>query len=104
MGTSHAVEPHRKASSLSNVILGGQDGLVNVLGLVLGLAAAADSSKIIIAGGLAATFAESISMGAVAFTSKLAERDHYRAELERERREILEIPEDETKEIREIYA
>jgi len=37
----------------------------------------------VIAAGFAATFAESISMGAVAYTSTLAEHDHYRAELER---------------------
>ena len=54
------------ASRLSEIILGGQDGLVNVAGVILGLAAATDEVRIIIAGGLAATFAESISMAAVA--------------------------------------
>ena len=51
----------------------------------------------------AATFAESISMAAVAYTSKLAERDFYFSELAREKREIKEVPEVEIEEIRQIY-
>ena len=68
---------------LRDIILGGQDGLVNVLGLVLGVAAATAHSQVIIVAGLAATFAESIAMAGVAYTSALADRDYYRAQLER---------------------
>lgn len=102
----HLGELSRKSqgNTLSDMILGGQDGLVNVLGVILGVAAASGNMRIIIAGGLAATFAESISMAAVALTSKMAERDHYFAELEREKREIIELPDREEAEIREIYA
>lgn len=95
-------ENHR-GDRLSEVILGGQDGLVNVLGVILGVAAASQDTRIVLAGGLAATFAESISMAAVAYTSKLAERDFYHSEMEREKREIKEVPELEVEEIREIY-
>ena len=96
-------EPHVEESYLADVILGGQDGLVNVLGVILGVAAASGDQRIIIAAGLAATFAESVSMGAVAFTSMRARRDFYEAELAREKREMVEVPEVETEEIREIY-
>jgi predicted membrane protein (TIGR00267 family) len=85
------------------VILGGQDGLVNVLGVILGVAAATPDPNVVLAGGLAATFAESISMGAVAYTSTLADRDFYLAELEREKREIRQVPELEREEIRVVY-
>ena len=57
-----------------DLILGGQDGLVNVLGLSLGLFAAHSGGHLIIVAGLAAGFSEAISMGAVAYTSSLAER------------------------------
>jgi len=97
------VEPHAKLS-LSDIILGGQDGLVNVLGVVLGVAAASSDPRIVIAGGLAATFAESISMGAVAYTSTLADRDFYLSEIEREKREIRDMPDLERKEIEDIFA
>lgn len=96
-------DPHRVNSRLSEVILGGQDGLVNVLGVILGVAAATSDPRIVIAAGLAATFAESVSMGAVAYTSTLAENDLYHSEREREYRHIRIAPDVELHEIREIY-
>jgi VIT1/CCC1 family predicted Fe2+/Mn2+ transporter len=97
------IEHHGGGGALSDIILGGQDGLVNVLGVILGIVAATPDPRIIVAGGLAATFAESISMAAVAYTSTLADRDFYRAEMERERYEIQEMPEAEREEVRQIY-
>jgi vacuolar iron transporter family protein len=98
-------EPHNLAtgSRLRDVILGWQDGLVNVLGIILGVAAATTEAKFVIIAGLAATFAESISMAAVAYTSLKAEHSHYQKELQREKKEIEEVPEIERKEIRDIY-
>jgi VIT1/CCC1 family predicted Fe2+/Mn2+ transporter len=89
--------------SLRDIILGGQDGLVNVLGLVLGVAAATAQLRIIIAAALAATFSESIAMGGVAYTSALADRDYYLAQLEREKREVEEVPDVEREEVRQIF-
>ena len=89
--------------SLRDIILGGQDGLVNVLGLVLGVAAATAQLRIILAAALAATFSESIAMGGVAYTSALADRDYYLAQLAKEEREVEEVPEVETEEVREIF-
>lgn len=97
-------DPHRGASALSDVILGGQDGLVNVLGVILGVAAATGDPHIVLVAGLAATFAESVSMGAVAYTSTLADADYYESEREREYRHILEVPNLERQEICDIYA
>lgn len=97
------VEPRPKIS-LSDIILGGQDGLVNVLGVILGVAAASNDPRIVIAGGLAATFAESISMGAVAYTTTLADRDFYLSEIEREKREIRDTPDLERQEIEEVFG
>src|SRR3989304_8107370 len=85
-------EKHARPGLLSDFILGSQDGLVNVLGVILGVAVASRDITIILAGGLAATFAESISMGAVAYTSTIARRDHYRSQVERERQERRELP------------
>src|SRR2546426_11882760 len=89
--------------SLRDIILGGQDGLVNVLGLVLGVAAATAQLRIIMAAALAATFSESIAMGGVAYTSALADRDYYLAQMAKEQREVEEVPDVETEEVREIF-
>lgn len=89
---------------LYDIILGGQDGIVNVLGIVLGVATATNDTRIVLISGLAATFAESISMGAVAYTSSKAARDYYLSERVREQKEIETLPAVERKEIRDIYA
>ncbi len=88
---------------LRDIILGWQDGVVNVLGLVLGVATATDNTRLIVISGLAALFAESASMAAVAYTSSKAAKDYYVRELRREQREVDETPESETREIRDIY-
>src|SRR6266508_3762467 len=98
------VDPHRGSSPLSDIILGGQDGLVNVLGVILGVAAATSDAHLVLVAGLAATFAESVSMGAVAYTSNMAEADVYASEEAREYRHVRRIPELERQEIRELYA
>ena len=96
-------DPHRRASGLSDFILGAQDGLVNVLGVILGIAAATQDARLVLIAGLATTFAESISMGAVAYTTTLADADLYQSEREREYRHIEKIPKLEIEEVRKIY-
>lgn len=96
-------EAHVLGNWLRDIILGGQDGLVNVLGIVLGVSAASGSNQILIAASLAAAFAEAVSMGAVAYTSTLAQRDFYLKEQERERLEVDTVPDKEREEIRQIY-
>lgn len=99
------IDPHRHgASLLSDIILGGQDGIVNVLGVILGIAAASSDPYLVIVAGLAATFAESVSMGAVAYTSTLADADYYDSEMAREYRHIEAAPNLERAEIHRIYS
>jgi VIT1/CCC1 family predicted Fe2+/Mn2+ transporter len=99
----HFERAQSSKASLSDIILGGQDGLVNVLGVILGVAAATSDPHLVLVAGLAATFAESVSMGAVAYTSTLADADFYESEREREYRHISEVPELERQEIYRIY-
>jgi VIT1/CCC1 family predicted Fe2+/Mn2+ transporter len=96
------MESHSRPTTLSDFILGSQDGVVNVLGILLGLLAAGTGSKLILIAALAALAAESISMGAVAYTSTLSRRSLYLSEVERERREMIDVPEEERREVREI--
>lgn len=96
-------DPHRTTTEISDIILGGQDGLVNVLGVILGIAAASSDPHLVIVAGLAATFAESVSMGAVAYTSTVASAEVYESEREREYRHIEKAPTLEREEIIEIY-
>ena len=94
---------HKLDNPLRDVILGGQDGLVNALGIILGIAAVTPDVHILIATVLAATAAESIAMGAVVYTSALADRDHYESERKKELHEMKHYPHMEAEEVRQIY-
>ncbi len=101
-------EPHQHPTILSDFILGSQDGLVNVLGILLGLVAASlepgseVTAQIIIVAGLSALAAEALSMAAVAYTSTYSRLRLYGSEREREIREMREVPELEREEVRVI--
>jgi vacuolar iron transporter family protein len=96
------VEEHPRPTLLSDFILGSQDGLVNVLGILLGLVTATHDARIILIATLAAMAAESISMGAVAYTSTLSRRNLYLSEVQREQDEMRIVPEMEREEVRVI--
>jgi predicted membrane protein (TIGR00267 family) len=89
---------------LYDVILGGQDGLVNILGIILGVIAGGGSTTVLLATGFAAAITESISMGAVGYTSALSQRDYYRAQRAREATRISQDPEAEREEVRTLYT
>ncbi|MGA7861281.1 MAG: VIT1/CCC1 transporter family protein [Thermoplasmata archaeon] len=109
MHTTKGYETHPHPTFLSDFILGSQDGLVNVLGILLGLSAATISlgaapaiHRLILVAAFAALGAESISMGAVAYTSTLARRRLYLSEVRREQDEMREVPEIEREEVRVV--
>jgi len=95
-------EQHARRTLLSDFILGSQDGLVNVLGIILGLSAATQNIRLIFVATLAALGAESMSMGAVAYTSTSSRRRLYLRETEREKGEMRDVPGQERHEVRQI--
>ena len=102
MAQAARIEQHPRPTLLSDFILGSQDGLVNVLGILLGLVAAGAPSRLIIIAGLAALAAESLAMAAVAYTSTESRRKLYHSEVAREEREMRDVPELEREEVRVI--
>ena len=97
-------DPHVRGRWLSDVVLGAQDGLVNTLGVVLGVAAASSDARIVFASGMAAGIAESLSMAAVGYTSSVARGDLFRSERDREYRHLETTPEVEREEVRALYV
>ena len=73
------------------------------MGIILGVSAASSDVRLLLVAALAALGAESISMGAVAYTSTAARRKQYLKEVEREKREMREVPKTERKEVRDIF-
>lgn len=100
----HRQRRDRGTNWLYHVILGGQDGLVNILGIILGVIAGGGSTQVLLATGFAAAITESISMGAVGYTSAQSQRAYYQAQRAREAELISADPETERADLRDIYA
>ena len=105
---THADEPHAAASSsklnwLRAGVLGANDGIVSVAGIVVGVAGATTESGPIFTAGLAGLVAGAVSMALGEYVSVSTQRDSETALLAKERRELEETPEEELRELTAIY-
>ena len=101
-------EPHSsnataKLNWLRASVLGANDGIVSIAGLVVGVAGATSSHTIILTAGLAGIVAGAISMAAGEYVSVSSSRDTERALLKKEHKELRDNPEAELEELVEIY-
>ncbi len=89
---------------LRAAVLGANDGIVSTASLVLGVAAAGASTRAILVAGVAGLVAGAMSMAAGEYVSVSSQADTERADLERERKELLENPDHEHEELVSIYV
>jgi len=104
----HDDEPHHESTSgllnwLRAAVLGANDGVVSVAGIVLGVAGATTERHTIFVAGTAGLVAGALSMAAGEYVSVSTQRDTEKALLEKERRELEEDPEEELAELAGIY-
>lgn len=92
-----------KANWLRATVLGANDGIVSIAGLVVGVASATNSTQLIFASAIAGILAGAISMAAGEYVSVSSSRDAEKALLEQEKYEIKNFPEEELKELSQIY-
>jgi len=88
---------------LGNAIYGANDGLGAVFGIVSGVAGYTGGSHLVLISGLAGMLASALSMGSGAFLATKSEREVYEAEIQREKNEIEEEPEEEKEELSLFY-
>jgi VIT1/CCC1 family predicted Fe2+/Mn2+ transporter len=98
---SHLVE---RIGWLRAAVLGANDGIISTASLVLGVAAAAASKGDIMLAGVAGLVAGAMSMAAGEYVSVSSQSDTERADLAREKRELLDDPEFEKEELAQIYV
>lgn len=105
MYSRHA-EVHRshRTGWLRAAVLGANDGLVSVAGLVVGVAASGASSHAILVSGVAGLVAGALSMAAGEYVSVQSQADTENADLAVERRELAEEPHYELDELTHIYV
>ncbi|MFT3768830.1 MAG: VIT1/CCC1 transporter family protein [Minicystis sp.] len=96
---------HRTASSnaLRAAVLGANDGLCSNLSLVMGVAGATASSRLLLVTGLAGLLAGACSMALGEWVSMKSSREFAERELGTEAEEISLAPEDEREELQLIY-
>lgn len=98
-------EKHFSSSRLINdIIIGMSDGLTVPFALAAGLSGAVAHNGIIITAGIAELVAGSISMGLGGYLAGKTEQEHYASELKREYEEVGSIPEEEKKEVKQVFA
>jgi VIT1/CCC1 family predicted Fe2+/Mn2+ transporter len=84
-------------------VLGANDGIVSIAGLVMGVAGATNSTGVILTAGLAGIVAGAISMAAGEYVSVSSSRDTEKALLRKEQHELNVYPEQELAELADIY-
>lgn len=92
-----------KLNWLRAAVLGANDGIVSIAGLVVGVASATSSTPIILTAGIAGIVAGAISMAAGEYVSVSSSRDTEKALLEKERYELPQDPKNELKELAHLY-
>jgi VIT1/CCC1 family predicted Fe2+/Mn2+ transporter len=98
------IEHHFTASeTVRDIVIGMSDGLTVPFALAAGLSGTQVPTIIIVTAGLAEIAAGSIAMGLGGYLAARSDAEHYAGELERERREVEQVPEIELMEVAQIF-
>src|SRR5205823_4585701 len=95
---------HRTGAGwISGAIYGANDGLAAVFGIVAGVSGATGGSSFVLTAGLFGAIASGLSMATGAFLAERSESEVAAANVERERQEIVEHPDEEKEEVSLFY-
>ncbi|MDP2068496.1 MAG: VIT family protein [Lutibacter sp.] len=92
-----------RSNWLRAAVLGANDGILSTASLAIGVAAASDSRELIVFTTLAGLVAGALSMAAGEYVSVSSQTDIEKADIEREKQELIEMPELELQRLAEIY-
>lgn len=84
-------------------VLGANDGILSVSGLVIGVAGATTSSQALLTAGIAGLVAGAVSMALGEYVSVSTQRDSEQALIAKERAELADDPHTELAELAQIY-
>jgi VIT1/CCC1 family predicted Fe2+/Mn2+ transporter len=103
--SAHPDDPHyvHRTGWLRAAVLGANDGIVSVLSLILGVAAATPEPGPIMVAGVAGLVAGAMSMAAGEYISVSSQADSERADIRREQQALVDTPEHELEELAAIY-
>src|SRR5437016_1917719 len=101
--TPHVERHFTAGETVRDIVIGMSDGLTVPFALAAGLTGAIDHVAIIVTAGLAEIAAGSIAMGLGGYLAAKSDAEHYAKEREREKREVVEIPEEEKREVAQVF-
>src|SRR5436190_4610393 len=102
--TPHTERHFTAGETVRDIVIGMSDGLTVPFALAAGLTGlAAATAGIIVTAGLAEIAAGSIAMGLGGYLAAKSDAEHYAKEREREKREVVEIPEEEMREVAQVF-
>src|SRR5436190_7989386 len=102
--TPHTERHFTAGETVRDIVIGMSDGLTVPFALAAGLTGlAAATAGIIVTAGLAEIAAGSIAMGLGGYLAAKSDAEHYAKEREREKLEVKEIPEEEMREVAEVF-
>ncbi len=93
-----------RLNRLRAAVLGSNDGLISIAGLVVGVAATTSATTTLAFAGLSGLVAGSLSMGGGEYTSVRAQRDSQDALLRAQEAELEAIPDEELDELTLLYV
>lgn len=101
----HPHEEHKshRAGWLRAAVLGVNDGIVSTSSLMIGIAAASSNRTAVITAGIAGLTAGALSMAIGEYVSVSSQRDSERADIAIEQRSLAANPQEELKELAQIY-
>ncbi|MCB9227825.1 MAG: VIT family protein [Chitinophagales bacterium] len=92
-----------KSNWLRAAVLGANDGILSTASLAIGVAAASDLRQPIVLAALAGLVAGALSMAAGEYVSVSSQTDIEKSDIEREKKELLEMPDIELQRLAHIY-
>jgi len=92
-----------RSNWLRAAVLGANDGILSTASLAIGVAAASDFREPIVLATLAGLVAGALSMAAGEYVSVSSQTDIEKADIDREKQELVEMPEIELQRLAEIY-
>jgi VIT1/CCC1 family predicted Fe2+/Mn2+ transporter len=101
--TPHTEKHFTSSETVRDIVIGMSDGLTVPFALAAGLSGVVVGNSIIVTAGFAEIAAGSIAMGLGGYLAARTDEQHYHSEKAREHRETLEIPEEEAREVAEIF-
>jgi vacuolar iron transporter family protein len=101
--TPHVEKHFLATDKVRDVVIGMSDGLTVPFALAAGLSGISTSTRLVVTAGLAEIVAGAIAMGLGGYLAARTDYEHYQAEKSREMGETVSVPQEEAREVAQVF-